>query len=108
MTDMLFKWLPMNSSCVVCVPISNRYVDNGNNSYTFTLVPDKDVDRCPALAFTFAQGVLMEISGPDWTYNGNHDKLTMDLVECQTYTWTVALSCKDLNNHKTMFGLISK
>ena len=79
-----------------CTP-GFTYVDNGNGSYTFTLVPDEDVEDA-LLQFTFAQGVA--VSGLNgFTHNGNPNdpkssvwSATMDLNECETLTWTVTLT----------------
>jgi hypothetical protein len=76
---------------------SFSYVDNGNGSYTFTFVPDADMTGAE-LVFTFPQGALDGNPLPGWTYNGQTMQTTMDLEECETYTWTVSLSCKDLKN----------
>ena len=77
------------------------YVDNGNNSYTFTYIPAEDMPQA-ALVFTFAQGVA--VTGlDDWSTHGVTRQKTMDLVACNTYTWTVTLNpdCSGKGNSKS-------
>lgn len=73
------------------------YVDNGDGTYTFTFVPAADLTGA-SLVFTFPQSALNGDPLPGWTYNGQTMQTTMDLEACETYEWTVSLSCKDLNN----------
>ncbi|WP_339697755.1 hypothetical protein [Algoriphagus aquimarinus] len=71
---------------------SFSYVDNGDNeAYVFTYIPAEDMSAA-ALVFTFAQGVAASATGLDgWATNGSTRQITMDLVACQEYTWTVDL-----------------
>lgn len=72
---------------------SFSYVDNGDNAaYVFTYIPSEDMSAA-ALVFTFAQGVAASATGLDgWATNGSTRQITMDLVACQEYTWTVDLT----------------
>ena len=82
--------------CVVDCEESFSYTDNGDNTYTFTYIPAEDLTDA-VLVFTFPQDILDE--GLDnWTKNGQTLQTTMDLEACETYEWTVKLTCKDLNN----------
>ncbi|MDO8928096.1 MAG: hypothetical protein Q7W54_03820 [Bacteroidota bacterium] len=79
------------------------YVDNGNNSYTFTYTPAENMTDAP-LVFTFAQGVAVTGLG-GWTTDGATRQKTMDLVACQTYTWTVTLTpdCSGKSNNSNVW-----
>jgi hypothetical protein len=78
--------------CVGCDE-SFSYVDNGDNeAYVFTYIPAEDVSGA-ILVFTFAQGVAESATGLNgWATNGSTRQITMDLVACQEYTWTVDLT----------------
>lgn len=76
---------------------SFSYVENEDGTYTFTFVPNADYTGA-SLVFTFPQSALNGDPLPGWTYNGQTMQTTMDLEACETYEWTVSLSCKDLNN----------
>ena len=67
------------------------------NDVTFTYIPAEDINGAN-LVFTFPQSALDGDPLEGWTYNGQTMQTTMDLEACETYTWTVSLSCKDLNN----------
>ncbi|HSF55321.1 MAG TPA: Ig-like domain-containing protein, partial [Algoriphagus sp.] len=71
---------------------SFTYVNNGDGTYTFTYIPDSDMDDAE-LVFTFAQGIAME-GLADWSTKGQTKQKVMDLVECEEYSWTVTLDCK--------------
>lgn len=68
---------------------SFTYVDNGDNTYTFTYIPEEDMESAE-LVFTFAQGV--SVSGlAGWSSHGVTRQNTMNLLACEEYTWTVEL-----------------
>jgi hypothetical protein len=61
-----------------------------DGSYTFTYVPEETISSAN-LVFTFAQGVA--VSGLDgWDINGSTRQTTMELIACETYSWTVTLT----------------
>ena len=77
--------------CIDCTP-GFSYVDNEDLTYTFTLVPEKDIEGAEVV-FTFAQGVV--VAGLDeevWTNKGATWQAELDLEECTTYKWVVTLS----------------
>lgn len=73
------------------------YVQNTDGTYTFTYIPEEDMLGAE-LVFTFPQSALDDTPLPGWTYNGQTMQTTMDLDACETYSWTVSLTCKSLNN----------
>lgn len=79
--------------CVACEE-SFTYVDNGDNTYTFTYTPEVGKEDA-FLEFTFPQGVV--ISAPEgWEQPGNSDKsvvrqLTTDLEACEAIIFTFGL-----------------
>lgn len=78
-------------------PESFSYVKNEDGTYTFTYVPAVDMEDA-VLVFTFPQSALDGEPLTGWTYNGQTMQATMDLEACKQYSWTVSLTCKDLNN----------
>ncbi|WP_157359687.1 hypothetical protein [Algoriphagus mannitolivorans] len=82
--------------CVVGCDESFSYEVDGNE-VTFTYVPSADLDNAE-LVFTFPQSALDGNPLEGWSYDGQTMRKTMDLDACATYTWTVSLSCKPLNN----------
>lgn len=75
---------------------SFSYVNNWDGTYTFTYVPEEDVELAE-LVFTFPQAVTMSgLQG--WTPNGDGNaqtfKTVMDLSACTSYSWTVALDAE--------------
>ncbi|MDX5340592.1 MAG: hypothetical protein LPK25_16315 [Cyclobacteriaceae bacterium] len=83
--------------CVVGCDESFSYVDNEDGTYTFTYIPSEDIEDA-LLEFTFPQSALDGDPLQGWSYAGQTMQTTMDLEACETYTWTVSLSCKPLNN----------
>jgi hypothetical protein len=82
---------------------SFNYVDNGDNTYTFTYTPAEDMTDA-LLVFTFAQGVA--VTGLDgWSTEGATRQKIMDLVACNTYTWTVTLTpdCSGNSNNSNVW-----
>jgi hypothetical protein len=73
-----------------CVP-GFTYIDNEDGTYTFTLVPEEDLDNAE-LVFTFAQSYQSGLS-EEWEQAGQGQTMqtTMNLVACETYEWTVTL-----------------
>lgn len=78
-----------------CTP-GFTYVDNQDGTYTFTLVPEEDMMDAQ-LVFTFAQSYQSGLP-EDWTQSGQTMQTTMDLTECETYTWTVILTANCSGN----------
>lgn len=81
---------------------SYSYELNEDGSYTFTYIPEEDIDGAEVV-FTFAQGTV--VSGYEWVdWNGNSSTRTeiMNLEACETYTWTVSLvpDCSGQGNSK--------
>ncbi len=65
------------------------YAENEDDSYTFTYIPEEDIEDAK-LVFTFAQGVAVE--GLDgWDSNGVTNQTIMDLEACEEYSFTVIL-----------------
>jgi hypothetical protein len=92
----------INITILPCCDPGFTYVDNGNNTYTFTLVPEVDMENAE-LIFTFAQSAYISglPLGEGWARAGNDGqvmKTTMDLVGCETYTWTVTLQANCSGN----------
>ncbi len=73
---------------------SFTYVDNNDGSYTFTYIPEEDVEDA-ALVFTFAQSAYQSglPSSEGWAQTGAGQTMqtVMDLKACDKYTWTVTL-----------------
>lgn len=81
---------------------SFSYEPNEDGSYTFTYIPEEDMDGAEVV-FTFAQGTV--VSGYEWAnWNGSSSTRTeiMNLEACETYTWTVSLvpDCSGQGNSK--------
>lgn len=78
--------------CTACVE-SFSYVDEGDSqAYVFSYTPSESVTGAN-LVFTFAQGTAESATGlDDWSVEGVTRQITMDLVACKTYTWTVDLT----------------
>ncbi len=71
---------------------SFSYTTNDDGSYTFTYIPEEDMEDAEVV-FTFAQSIVA--SGYDWpTWNGKSStrKETMDLDACSVYNWKVFLT----------------
>ncbi|HSI77088.1 MAG TPA: hypothetical protein VK957_14405 [Lunatimonas sp.] len=65
------------------------YTMNEDGSYTFNYIPSEDMNDAE-LVFTFAQGVV--VAGlNDWETKGSTKEMSMNLVACETYSWTVTL-----------------
>jgi len=76
------------------------YVDNGDETYTFTYIPDADAIGA-LVEFTFAQGVAVNGLSTNFTQNGGVSSVwsaTMNLNECETYIWTVTLDANCSGN----------
>lgn len=79
------------------------YEKNENGSYTFSYVPEETFSKAN-LVFTFAQGVA--VSGLDgWKTNGSTRQTTMELIACETYSWTVTLTpdCSGNSNNSNVW-----
>ncbi len=75
---------------------SFTYVANEDDTFTFTYIPEEDMDNA-VLTFTFPQAATMEgLEG--WTHNGNGNAQTfktgINLTACTTYAWTVSLDAE--------------
>lgn len=79
-------------NCGTCQE-SFSYVDKGDlEPYTFTYIPSESMPAAE-LVFTFAQGSAASATGLEgWSTNGATRQITMNLVACQVYTWTVDLA----------------
>ena len=80
---------------------SFSYVDNEDGTYTFTYIPDADIDNAN-LVFTFAQNSV-KTGQNGWDVNGQTYQKTMDLEKCEEYSWTFTLDCKDLTNVQNLW-----
>lgn len=79
------------------------YEKNENGSYTFTYIPEETISNAN-LVFTFAQGVA--VSGLDgWETKGSTRQTTMELIACETYSWTVTLTpdCSGHSNNSNVW-----
>ena len=71
---------------------SFSYTANADGSYTFTYVPEEDMQD-EEVVFTFAQSVVASgYNWPSWNGNSSSRSETMDLNACNVYTWTVFLT----------------
>lgn len=75
--------------CTECEE-SFSYGDNEDGTYTFTYIPEEDMEDAEVV-FTFAQSVV--VSGYDWDWNGKSSSRTemMNFSACETYSWTIAM-----------------
>ncbi|HSP12656.1 MAG TPA: hypothetical protein VLO29_09020 [Salegentibacter sp.] len=69
---------------------SFSYMENEDGTYTFTYIPEEDIENAEVI-FTFAQSVVVE--GYEWDWNGKSStrKETMNLIACESYSWTLKL-----------------
>lgn len=68
---------------------SFSYLDNEDGSYTFTYIPEEDMENAEVV-FTFAQGVTVDgLEG--WGSNGVTLQSNLNFEACVEYSWTVEL-----------------
>lgn len=83
---------------------SFTYTANGNNSFTFTYTPAKDmIDSL--VVFTFAQGTVVTGLDETWSTNGSTRQKTMSFTECEPVSWTVTLTpeCSGHSNQSNVW-----
>ena len=74
---------------------SFTYVDNEDNTYTFTYTPAEDMTNV-LVVFTFAQATAVSGFDGTWTFAGQTVQKYMDFTTCQEYIWNITLE-KDCN-----------
>ncbi len=71
---------------------SFSYTTNEDGSYTFTYIPEEDMEDAEVV-FTFAQSVVASgYHWPDWNGKSSTRTETMNLDACSEYTWTISLT----------------
>ena len=101
------NWTEISVSVVDCSDCeeSFNYLANEDGSYTFTYVPEEDMDEAEVV-FTFAQSVVASgYDWPSWKGNSSSRTETMDLKACDVYTWTVFLTgdCSGNSNESNLW-----
>lgn len=84
--------------CFSCVE-SFSYVKNTDGSYTFTYIPAENMTDA-LVVFTLAQNSVATGFDSGWEAKGQTMQKTMNLKACETYTWTLTFSLKDINGAK--------